>query len=126
LTKYRSPFTRPLLVSILVSALLLAACDGSAEPARTSPTPTVATSPTPTVATSPTSTVPTSPTPTAATGGSASLVSGDEAYRHVVVLAQDIGSRAAGSDTEFAAADYIADQLTSYGFRAVIESFEVE
>jgi aminopeptidase YwaD len=71
-------------------------------------------------------TVATSPTPTAATGGSASLVSGDEAYRHVVVLAQDIGSRAAGSDTEFAAADYIADQLTSYGFRAVIEPFEVE
>jgi aminopeptidase YwaD len=44
----------------------------------------------------------------------------------VIVLAQDIGSRAAGSDTEFAAADYIADQLTSYGFRAVIEPFEVE
>jgi len=44
----------------------------------------------------------------------------------VVVLAQDIGSRAAGSDAEFAAADYIADQLTSYGFRASIEPFEVE
>jgi aminopeptidase YwaD len=44
----------------------------------------------------------------------------------VVVLAQDIGSRAAGSDAEFAAADYIADQLTSYGFRPVIEPFEVE
>jgi aminopeptidase YwaD len=44
----------------------------------------------------------------------------------VVVLAQDIGSRAAGSDAEFAAADYIADQFTSYGFRATIEPFEVE
>jgi aminopeptidase YwaD len=42
------------------------------------------------------------------------------------VLAQDIGSRTAGSDAEFAAADYIADQLTSYGFRAVIEPFEVQ
>jgi aminopeptidase YwaD len=44
----------------------------------------------------------------------------------VVVLAQDIGSRPAGSDAEVAAADYIADQLTSYGFPAVIEPFEVE
>ena len=44
----------------------------------------------------------------------------------MLVLAQDIGSRAAGSDAETAAADYIADQLTSYGFRAVIEPFEVE
>jgi len=44
----------------------------------------------------------------------------------VVVLAQDIGTRAAGSDAEFAAADYIADQFTSYGFRATIEPFEVE
>ena len=118
LTRHRSPFARPLLVSLLVSALLLAACDGSGEPAQLSPTPTVATSPSPTLAAS--------PTPTAATGSSASLVSGDEAYRHVVVLAQDIGSRAAGSDAEFAAADYIADELTSYGFRAQIEPFEVE
>ena len=70
-------------------------------PPSTSLTPTVAASPTPTVAAS--------PTPTAATGGSASLVSGDEAYRHVRrAWLEDIGSRAAGSDAEFAAADYIA------------------
>jgi len=79
-----------------------------------------------TVPPSPTLTVPPSSTPTAAAGGSASLVSGDEAYRHVVALAQDIGSRTAASDAEEAAADYIADQLTSYGFRVALEPFEVE
>jgi aminopeptidase YwaD len=109
-----------------VAALLLAACDGASETPHTSPTPTIATSPTATIAASPTPTIAASPTPTAATGGSPSLVSGQEAYRHVIVLAQDIGSRAAGSDAELAAADYIADQLTSYGYRAVLEPFELE
>jgi aminopeptidase YwaD len=126
LTGYRSPFTRPLLVSLLVSALVLAACNGSSEPPRNSPTPTVTTSPTATVAASPTPTIAASPTPATATGGSTSLVSGQEAYSHVIVLAQDIGSRPAGSDAELAAADYIAGQLTSYGYRAAIEPFEVE
>lgn len=105
----RPPSPRPLLVFLPVFALLLAACHGSSEPASPSPTPTVA----PPL------------TPTAVSGGPLSLVSGDEAYRHVIVLAQDIGSRSAGSDAEFAAADYIADQLTSYGFRTVVEPFEV-
>jgi aminopeptidase YwaD len=44
----------------------------------------------------------------------------------VVALAQDIGSRPAGSDAESAAADYIADQLTSYGFNTVIDPFELQ
>jgi aminopeptidase YwaD len=127
LAGYRSPFTRPLLVSLLVAALLLAACHGASETPHTSPTPTIAASPTATIAASPTPTATASPTPTpTVTGGSASLVSGQEAYRHVIVLAQDIGSRPAGSDAEFAAADYIADQFTSYGYRAVVEPFELE
>ena len=53
-------------------------------------------------------------------------MSGDRAYAHLIVLAQDIGSRSAGSDAEFAAADYIADQLTSYGYRASLDAFQVE
>ena len=59
-------------------------------------------------------------------GGSASLVSGDRAYGHVVALAQDIGSRPAASDAEAAAADYIADQLTYYGYQPYFQPFEVE
>ena len=75
---------------------------------------------------SPTPTVIASPTPTAAPGGSASLVSGERAYEHVVALAEDISSRTAGSDAEADAADYIADQLASYGYQPVVEPFEAE
>jgi len=75
---------------------------------------------------SPSLTVQPSPSPTAAPAGSASLVSGDRAYGHVVALAQDIGSRPAASDAEAAAADYIADQLTSYGYQPYLQPFEVE
>jgi len=88
----------------------LVACHGSGEPASPSPALTVSAS----------------PTDTPAPGGSPSLLSGDHAYAHVIVLAQDIGSRSAGSDAEFAASDYIADQLASYGFRTAVEPFHVE
>ena len=81
---------------------------------------------TPTVAASSTPTVIASPTPTAAPAGSAPLVSGERAYDHVVALADDIGSRTTGSDAEANAADYIADQLASYGYQPVVEPFEAE
>ena len=54
------------------------------------------------------------------------MVSGERAYAHVVELAQRIGSRTAGSDAEQAAADYIADQFTSYGYQPTLEPFEVK
>jgi aminopeptidase YwaD len=65
-------------------------------------------------------------TPAATPGPSASVVSGDQAYRHVLALAEDIGSRTAASDAETAAADYIADQLTSYGYQPTVEPFEIQ
>jgi aminopeptidase YwaD len=43
-----------------------------------------------------------------------------------VALSEDIGSRTAGSDAETEAADYIADQLASYGYQPVVEPFDVE
>jgi aminopeptidase YwaD len=52
--------------------------------------------------------------------------SGDQAYRHVLALAQDIGSRPAGSDAEAAAADYIAEQLTSYGYQPTVQPFDLQ
>jgi len=63
--------------------------------------------------------------PTAATSWSpaASLVSGDQAYRHVLALAEDIGSRPAGSDAERQAAQYISQQLITYGYQTEDQEF---
>jgi len=63
--------------------------------------------------------------PTAATSWSpaASLVSGDQAYRHVLALAEDIGSRPAGSDAERQAAQYISQQFITYGYQTEEQQF---
>ncbi len=63
--------------------------------------------------------------PTTATSWSpaASLVSGDQAYRHVLALAEDIGSRPAGSDAERQAAQYISQQLITYGYQTEEQQF---
>lgn len=53
-------------------------------------------------------------------------MSGDRAYDHVVALAEDIGPRTAGSEAETEAANYIADQLASYGYQPVVDPFEAE
>jgi aminopeptidase YwaD len=91
-----------------------------------SPTPNVTPSLTPSLTPSPTPSVIASSTPTAAPAGSDSLISGERAYDHVVALVEDIGSRTAGSDAEAEAADYIADQLASYGYHPAVEPFEAE
>ena len=137
IARYRPPVPGLLLGSLAAISLLLAACQGSRPPAQPSPTPTLphlstptlSPSPTPTLAPSPTPALSPSPTtaaPTIATPADpASLISGDEAYRHVLALADDIGSRTAGSEAEAAAADYIAGQLASYGYDATLEPFEM-
>jgi aminopeptidase YwaD len=56
----------------------------------------------------------------------APLVSGDQAYRHLLVLAQDIGSRPAGSEAERQAAQYISQQLTTYGYQTQMQEFTLE
>jgi len=63
--------------------------------------------------------------PTTATSWSpaASLVSGDQAYRHVLALAEDIGSRPAGSDAERQAAQYMSQQLIAYGYQTEEQQF---
>ena len=63
--------------------------------------------------------------PTAAPSWSsvASLVSGDQAYRHVLALAEDIGSRPTGSDAERQAAQYMSQQLITYGYQTEEQQF---
>ncbi|MEZ4504025.1 MAG: M20/M25/M40 family metallo-hydrolase [Dehalococcoidia bacterium] len=50
----------------------------------------------------------------------------DAAFEHIRVLAGDIGIRSAGTPEERQAAEYIRDQLESYGYAAEIEPFEVD
>ncbi len=68
----------------------------------------------------------TSPTTASSWSPAASLVSGDQAYRHVLALAEDIGSRPTGSDPERQAAQYISQQLTTYGYQTEEQQFTVE
>ncbi|GAG21735.1 unnamed protein product, partial [marine sediment metagenome] len=56
----------------------------------------------------------------------ASLVDGDQAYRHLLVLAEDIGSRPAGTSAERQAAQYISQQLTTYGYQTQVQEFTFE
>jgi aminopeptidase YwaD len=56
----------------------------------------------------------------------ASLVDGDQAYRHLLVLAEDIGSRPAGTSAERQAAQYISQQLTTYGYQTQVQEFSFE
>jgi len=48
------------------------------------------------------------------------------AFEHIQVLAGDIGVRSAGTPEERRAAEYIRDELASYGYIAEIEPFEVD
>lgn len=48
------------------------------------------------------------------------------AYEHVRVLAEEIGTRVAGSPAERRAADYISAQLRSYGYEVELQEFPIE
>jgi aminopeptidase YwaD len=101
-----------LLCALILGCLALVACQGTEPSAEPSPTAS------PAVTLSPTSS-PSSPT-------AASLISGEHAYRHVLVLAEDIGSRPAGSDAERQAAQYISQQLITYGYQTQVQEFSFE
>jgi aminopeptidase YwaD len=51
---------------------------------------------------------------------------GQNAYRHVQVLAGDIGPRVAGSEAGRAAADYIAARLREYGYDVELQQFPIQ
>jgi aminopeptidase YwaD len=110
-------FTPPLsrfsfLWALILGCLALAACQGTEPSSQPSPTA------------SPTATL--SPTATPSPLALASLISGDQAYRHLLVLADDIGSRPAGSQAERQAAQYISQQLTTYGYQTQMQEFTLE
>jgi aminopeptidase YwaD len=103
-------------IVVLLAALVMSACGADNESTPT-PTPTTTATATvePTVTPSPTP----APTPTVAPADP----DGDLAFDHVLALSVDIGSRPAGSDAESAAADYISDQLESFGYETEIQEF---
>lgn len=64
-----------------------------------------------------------SPSPTAASSLGAPEFDVERVLAHVQALAEGIGSRAAGTDGETRAADYIRDQLAGYGYSAELQPF---
>jgi aminopeptidase YwaD len=104
--------SRALVLLLALAVLALAACGGAAPPAPTATAP-------PTL---------TAPTPTAVAGSfiGPAQPSGELAFQHVKALAVDIGPRPAGSEAEIEAADYIADQLRSYGYVVEEQTFGFE
>jgi aminopeptidase YwaD len=100
--------------------VIIAACgddDGSQSPTAS---PQDTTTPTAEPTTRPTATA----VPTAAEDPLA--FSGTRAFAIVQHLGDDIGSRAAGSAGETEAAEYMRDELESYGYEATIQEFPFE
>jgi len=111
--RFIPPLPRPsFLCALILSCLALGACQGT----ELSPTPSPAASPAATL----------SPTATPSPAAVAPLVSGDQAYHHLLALAEDIGTRPAGSEAERQAAQYISHQLTTYGYQTQVQEFTFE
>lgn len=96
--------------------LLAYACGGGSDAPSPSPTAT-----TPADTRSPAVTY--TPTATPEPKPQAPAFDADRALEHVRVLASEIGSRPAGSEAEHRAAEYIRDQLASYGYDADLQTF---
>lgn len=101
---------------LLLGSLVLGACEGSGPSQDPSPAATVTPPSGPTL-------TPTAPSQAA---NLSPTISGEEAYRHVLALAEEIGSRPAGSAAEEQAARYIAGQLAFYGYETEVVEFQVE
>ncbi len=111
---HKTPRFRTLALASLAAigvlfALALSACGGddSATPGTAAASPTA----------------PATPSPTASSLGPAQFDSA-RALAQDKVLSVDIGSRPAGSDAELRAAQYIRDQLSSYGYDASLQPFK--
>lgn len=102
MSRYRSP------VAALTAAILLVSCNGQA------PAPQVTASEMPATA---------SVAPGAGTTASAARPDPNRVLAHVKALAGDIGTRAAGTDGEKRAAEYVATALQGTGYTVAIEPF---
>ena len=94
--------------------MVIAACGGGSN--DSTPTPSPSPSATPSPAPTP------SPTPSPSAGPD---FDSDLAMAHVEALAVDIGIRAAGREGEDDAAQYISDELASYGYETELQPFPV-
>ncbi|MEO7666482.1 MAG: M20/M25/M40 family metallo-hydrolase [Dehalococcoidia bacterium] len=110
------PSFRVLGLSITL-VFLLAACGGGS--GTETPTPSISPSPSPSPA--PTA----SPTPSPE-GIGEPVFDAVRAVEHIDVLAAQIGSRAAGSPNELRGAEYIRDQLASYGYAVELQPFSID
>ena len=119
----RSPRRRALPL-LIVAALLIAACGGNAASSEPAPTNTVA-SPAASASAEPTAAAPSAATPTAPPAAASGSSDVDQVVAHIDALSGDIGSRAAGTEAERAAATYIAGVLEAAGYDTTIEPFAV-
>lgn len=110
------PSFRVLFVSITL-AFLLASCGGGS--GAETPTPSISPSPSPSPA--PTA----SPTPSPE-GIGEPVFDAVRAAKHVNFLAGEIGSRSAGSSNELRGAEYIRDQLATFGYAVELQPFSVD
>ena len=111
-----TPIFRPsaFLSAVAFCAVLLASCGGDND----TPAPTA------TQSASPSAPATATPTPTS-TLASLQFESA-RALEHVRALSVDIGIRAAGTDSEKRAANYIRDELVKYGYDAGIQLFPIQ
>jgi hypothetical protein len=105
----------PLIAALVATAtltLLIASCsnDDPDPPATTAPTPTLTAS--------------ASPAPATVLGEAE--FSSERALEHDRFLSVAIGPRPAGSDAEMRAAEYIRDQLSSFGYDATLQPFNFD
>ncbi len=117
-----------LLAILLLTSFALAACEGSGLSGDSSPqvTPTPSSASTLTPTATPSSAPTLTPTASPQAADLSPVVSGESAYRHVLALAEEIGSRPAGSAAEEQAARYIDGQLAAYGYETEVVEFQVE
>ena len=128
---------RPATLALLVLVVLLvAACGATPTPAGTdavtaTPTATATPSPTPTATALPTPTATDTPSPapsptvTATSNPSDVNSLADRAMVHLRWLSQTLGIRASTSPEEREAAEYISNQLRSFGYQVEVQEFPV-
>jgi len=108
----RSAFLSALAASLLI---LLGSCGGG---------DTATPGPTTTQSSATTKPAPSTPTPTPGLGSP--QFESTRALQHVHALSVDIGIRAAGTDGEKRAANYIRDELAKYGYDTALQPFPIQ
>lgn len=107
---------RPCLLALaLVAVALVTACNGGRSP-----------TPLPAPAATPTALAPASPTPSPPTAAPTPTFDPGQALEHIRALSVGIGIRAAGTEGEQRAAEYIRGQLASYGYQTFTQGFTFE